>query len=318
MNTSNLSEHAIAEWLSNTYGLANVQCKHLRDHSNHTYEVAASTERFILKLYGEVRHTDEEILWEAELLGYLAAHGASVAKAILTLEGDTLTKTHGYAAVLFEYAPGSKPVPPFERELYYNEGHSLALVHKTADSFASVHSRTPLDLEYLVKGPTSFALSILTDTADKQFLEQFSQEITQKIENISKQGLDFGPIHGDVTLDNFHIDEKDKITWYDFDSGGPGWRAYDLQGWALLEATPDFLEKHEAFLKGYQEVRHVSAADLAASPYLFVASEFWGLGMYLKRQATEGLQSVTPAFIDERIADLRKREQQLRAFERRG
>ena len=314
MNTVNLDE--LATWVSETYRLPGAVCEHLRSHSNYVYSVESDSNRFILKLYGTVlQHTDDEILWEIELLDHIAAHGGSVTKAIRSTAGDGLCKYRDYRAVLFEYAPGEKPKPPFSNELYYNEGIALGAIHKAADSFISTHNRKPLDVDYLINKPLPQILSSLTNDDDKQFFVSFSEILAQKISDFAQLGLDFGPIHGDATLDNLHVSGNGTVTWYDFDSGGPGWRAYDLQGWALLENIPDFLEKREAFLKGYQEIRSISTNDLAASPYLHAASELWGFGLDLNRQTLEGAKSIAPTFITERVAAIRNRQAQLRILE---
>jgi Ser/Thr protein kinase RdoA (MazF antagonist) len=313
MNLSG-EQRELKDWLKDTYTFDNeLVCEHLRSHTNDVYLVRASSRQYIFKLYHDAWHTEGEIGWEVQLLDHLANKEAAVAKAIKARNGTALSRYGPRLAVLFEYTPGAKPKEPFAASLYYEEGKSLATIHTAADDFTSDYDRKPLDVAYLITDPVKHILHKLAADADKRFLQTLAQELTDKIAFYADKGLDFGPIHGDVTLDNFHVTANGEITWYDFDSGGPGWRAYDLQGWALLEGTPDYLEKRQAFLEGYQEIRELSEDDFAVSPYLHVASEIWGLAHDLTRlkrktdETEEGLLSM-------RLESLRMRARQLEAL----
>jgi Ser/Thr protein kinase RdoA (MazF antagonist) len=301
----------LKDWLKGTYTLDDeLVCKHLRSHTNDVYLVDTPSKRYIFKLYHDSWHTEGDIGWEVQLLDHLASKEAAVAKAVKTRNGTALNHYGPRLAVLFEHAPGAKPKEPFAAALYHNEGKSLATIHMAADDFTSDYNRKPLDIAYLITDPVKRILPKVRADADKQFLQAFAQELADKIALYADRGLDYGPIHGDVTLDNFHVTANGKITWYDFDSGGPGWRAYDLQGWALLDGTPDYLEKRQVFLKGYQEIRKLSEDDLAVSPYLHIASEVWGLAhdlTRLKRKTDETEEDL----VSMRLENLRMRSRQL-------
>ncbi|HEU0164281.1 MAG TPA: hypothetical protein VFQ54_04500, partial [Thermomicrobiales bacterium] len=105
----------------------------------------------------------------------------------------------------------------------------------------------------------------------------------ERIHELAGAGLDWGPCHGDATMDNFHVDDCQRIVWYDLDSGGPGWRAGDLQGWAAIE--PDAASLWDAFLRGYREVRPLDPREIEAAPYISAAFELWGTAVDLDRRS---------------------------------
>jgi Ser/Thr protein kinase RdoA (MazF antagonist) len=96
---------------------------------------------------------------------------------------------------------------------------------------------------------------------------------------------------------------------YDLDSGGPGWRAADLQGWAAH--NPEHREKWEAFLSGYSTIRPVTAADLLAAPYLDLAWDIWGIKIDLDNRILRQGRERTRAYLSEQVALIRERTRAL-------
>ncbi|CAN5666602.1 phosphotransferase enzyme family protein [soil metagenome] len=258
----------------------------LRSWTNDVYLVKTTRDRFVLKLYGAGWRTDSEIRYEIAVLDHLAARGVRVARAIRGVDGDALRHLdidgRQRQAVLFRYADGAKPQPPFSAEMYYHEGMATAALHRAADDFTSNHHRRPLDLAYLIDQPLALVRSLDIDSSTKQAILDFGARLRERIEAFAGRGLDWGVCHGDLTFDNFHLTHDGETVWYDFDSGGPGWRAIDLQGWAASQ--PDRVQDQQAFLQGYREVRALDDNDVAASPYLAAALELWGVQVDLERR----------------------------------
>ncbi len=87
--------------------------------------------------------------------------------------------------------------------------------------------------------------------------------------------------------------------WYDFDSGGPGWHAGDLQGWAAIrtEATA----RWEAFLHGYQGVRPLDPVNVEAAPYLSAAFDVWGMAVDLQHRIMKQGTDATHQYLSESL-----------------
>jgi len=282
-----LSRPEIEQWLTSTYTLEGFEgVKLVRSHTNDVYEISTSSKRYILKIYGHHWRTENDIRYEVALIEHLARKGLRVAQAIAGISGQHVyaiptPKGHQFS-VMFEYADGQKPQPPFSNELYVAFGRAIAEMHKLSDDFVTEYNRKPLDLSAIIESPIKLALPHIKNGDDRFFLQEIAQTITRKMNALPLSDLDWGPIHGDATLDNLHVTSDNQILLYDFDSGGPGWRAADLQGWAYH--NDPYTEKWEAFKQGYASVRQLRPLDLEAAPYLAVAWLIWGLQIDLEQR----------------------------------
>ncbi|MBO0783598.1 MAG: hypothetical protein J2P37_32710 [Ktedonobacteraceae bacterium] len=127
------------------------------------------------------------------------------------------------------------------------------------------------------------------------------------LSRLEAQGLDWGPIHADATLDNLHVTADGQIVLYDFEEG-PGWRAADLQGWAFH--GQEHQEKWNAFQQGYQEVRPLRSADLEAAPYLTLVWDIWGIPVDLDRRVLHQGHEQVKIYLDEQLNNIKARLQQ--------
>jgi Ser/Thr protein kinase RdoA (MazF antagonist) len=310
--------NTVGDWATEAYFPGStVEVEHLRSLTNDVFLIRRDEERFVLKIYGDGWRDESAIAWEVDLLNHFARKGVGVADAVhgndgeavrpITLSGQTRQ------AVLFEYARGEKPQPPFKPDLYRAEGKAVATMHAAGDDFKSPHHRAELDLAYLIDDPIESARR-LVGAEDGEFLSRFASQLKERIGVGVEKGLDWGPVHGDMTQDNLHVASDGKIYFYDFDSGGMGWRASDIQGWAIRDADD---AKWEAFLGGYREVRNLSDNDIETAPFIFGAWEMWGLSSdFTKRIGQSGEQAVE-AYLRVQIARLRRHESSLSEWEAR-
>jgi Ser/Thr protein kinase RdoA (MazF antagonist) len=135
------------------------------------------------------------------------------------------------------------------------------------------------------------------------FLTELAKRVRGVVEEFAARGLDWGPIHGDATLDNLHITEDYEIVLFDFDMGGPGYRAADLQGWAT--GSEEHKKKWDAFHRGYTSVRTLNEANLLAAPFLTVAWDIWGMKIDLDRRVLKKGRERIRQYLDSRIENLR-------------
>ncbi len=252
--------------------------------TNAVYEVTTSGGRYVLKCYRPGWRTLSEIGWEIDLLDHLARRGARVALAIRSRNGEAVVPLRAGPdaplAVLFVFAAGEKPEPPFPPELYEREGRAVAELHAALDTFRSQHHRPALDLVALLDRPLAHIIPLVTDATSRRELLAAADVLRNRISALAAQGLDWGPCHGDLTFDNLHLTSEGEFVWYDFDSGGPGWRALDIQGWSAFE--PAWRPLGDAFVAGYRAVRPLSDANLAAAPLLTLTQDVWGLSLDLR------------------------------------
>src|SRR6266545_4573647 len=105
-----------------------VDCALVRSYVNDVYAIAAATSRYILKVYRAGWRSRSEIDYELDVLAHLTAKGVAVAPALPRRDGQrigVLRAPEGDRyAVLFQYAEGAKPAPPFTATLYYPFGQA--------------------------------------------------------------------------------------------------------------------------------------------------------------------------------------------------
>lgn len=304
----------LARWLKEQFGFAELPAVALlRAYTNDVYRVDAGGNRFALKVYGIRWRADDEIRWEIDLLHHLAAHGVSVAGPVAGRDGDALRQVvldgERRQVVLFEWADGGKPEGPFSPAMYRRQGKATATIHLAADGFTSPFARPALDLDYLVEHPVAFIESMPGNNEAKAILRFIAEALSAAITLRAQQGLDWGPCHGDLTFDNVHHTAEGQTVWYDFDSGGPGWRAIDLQGWAAT--MPDRQKDWRAFLDGYRTVRALSDNDVVVAPYLFLAQEFWSIQVDLQRRVIADGPEAISHLLKERCNEIASRARAL-------
>ena len=293
------------------YGLDVTRCVLLRSFVNDVYLVETPSQRYVLKVYQHGRWSVDEVTWELELTGHVAAAGVPVPQVVPLTDGRlgaTLAAPEGprpYALSAY-VEEGSKPRFPFTDEIYHDFGRLVAAFHNAGDTFASNRPRRPADLTNTLTEPLALVLAALADQPDDQVVVRaLGVEARRRIEGLAAaHGLDWGVCHGDVSMDNVFLSPRGQIL-YDFDLAAPGWRAADLTG---VHST----EHWAAFAEGYSRTRPLKDSDLIALPWLSVVSGICNLWFHLvDKPAFSGTESVSEGWAENELVDLRKAAEEL-------
>lgn len=301
-----LSPEAVAREISRAYALNPTVCVLQRSFTNDVYVVETITGPYVAKVYGPGWRTAADIAYEVALLDHLEANGVAVTTAAPRRDGQSvhsLLMPEGIRyCVLFTYVPGETPKEPFTTQLYHRFGHAAGKMHQAADGFVSRVSRFQLDLAYLIDGPLAAIRPYLLHRPDDwDYLTRLAERIRTRISALADHGLDWGPCHGDLTLDCFHLTSQGQLTFYDFDSGGPGWRALEFQG-IYASALYNKSDVWEAFHAGYTEVRPLGAVDLDAIPWCVLLYAIWSMGWAVSEWARwSGRWRVDDAYWNEKL-----------------
>jgi Ser/Thr protein kinase RdoA (MazF antagonist) len=294
VTSSILSSEALLQEIAADYPIETpLSCQFLKQGLNDSYLVQTTNEQYILRIYKVGWRTLSDILYEAEMLSYLGQQSAPVSTPVKRLDGTFIRGLRAPEGirqmVLFTYAKGVEPT--LTEEQGYLMGKATATIHLTSDGFCSQHPRFTLDLEHLIHEPLRRVQPYLAHRKeDWAYLLQLADILSQKITDLAPH-LDWGFCHGDATERNAHITEDQQITFFDFDCGGPGWRAYD---WAVFHMNarkrPDGAAIWNAYLKGYAEKRPINPVDLKAEPLMFIARMFWSIGILIIVTPYDGLE----------------------------
>ena len=147
------------------------------------------------------------------------------------------------------------------------------------------------------------------------FLRDTADRAIQKIKQFESFKSSYGYCHYDLLPKNFHFDEGNLITFFDFDWLGKGFLANDLMTFYIQlfflvyhkiitqeEADRSFM----VLVDGYREQRNLSEEELEAIPWLGVMFWIFGLGFYEENFDDFSNTFLTPKFIRDRIAMIKK------------
>jgi Ser/Thr protein kinase RdoA (MazF antagonist) len=214
------------------------------------------------------------------VLAYLHAADIAVSAPIPQRDGQRLLSIQApegvrYAA-LFTYAPGQplsqQCTPPNVRAF----GRMLAQVHGLTDRWPQLPARSPLDLESLLDRPLAGLEHVFGErTAEWAFLRQVASAVRRRIAALPAEPPGYGFCHGDTGSANAHVTANGRLTLFDFDMCGTGWRAYDI-GTFLIDESEAI---SQAFLEGYESVRVLTALESAAIPLFQIVQSIWVLGL---------------------------------------
>ncbi|MCX6093959.1 MAG: hypothetical protein NTY63_03945 [Candidatus Bipolaricaulota bacterium] len=124
--------------------------------------------------------------------------------------------------------------------------------------------------------------------------------------SLPEAALERGACHGDLQCYHAHIDDAETLTFYDFDGGGFGFRAYDLvvfRWCARLENQE--ATRWEAFLSAYRAARHVTDLDVDAVPLFVCARHIWHMGVHAENASHWGYGGLSDEYYSRRIDALR-------------
>jgi Ser/Thr protein kinase RdoA (MazF antagonist) len=291
---------ALAELVAAEYELDVTGCVLLRSLVNDVYRIDAPDGPRILKVYRTGQHSVDDVAWELELAAVLKP---MVAHGIRRAGGEpvgVLTAAEGprpYA--MWEWAPGCRPRPPFDDGLFRRFGVAAAWFHAAADD-AAMRPRA-LAIEEALGRPYDELLPRL-EPADRVVIAGLVDAARRRLSGLD---LERGVCHGDLSLDNLHLD-GDRIVFYDLDRSGWGRRAADLTGVASTEHWP-------AFLAGYRSIRSIADADLQALPWLDVIERVGVLHFHLvDKPLLRGTESVGDGWAEHNLERLRSAAVRLR------
>ncbi|GAA2836416.1 homoserine kinase [Crossiella cryophila] len=296
--------------LLDDYGLPGATRPRLvRAHTNDVFLLTHQGRRYVIKVYGASWRTAPEVAWETALLTHLADRGAAVSRPVPRLDGapcGVIGTAAGERCVLVtEYVPGEQPRRPFTSTNYRDFGRALAWLHEATAGFDRTEGARPYDLRRTLEEPVALIRGHSPRRADKTLLSQVTATCRTRLSELAGQGLDFGICHGDVSIDNVVIDADGRFAFYDFDLAAPGWRAWDHVRLYRFDRSSRS-DLWDYFHQGYDEVRHLTPADLAALPYLDLVEQLWSTALELTLRVLPTGPRATAAYLDERLTQLRR------------
>ncbi|HTX91308.1 MAG TPA: phosphotransferase [Anaerolineales bacterium] len=242
------------------------------------YIVDTPDKAYILKVYLHNRHSRSNIEAEVSFLNDLHDHDLPVAVPVANNDAAYLNEIGAPEGtryiVLFDAITGEEP-----KEANLEHSHSFGLLagrmHNCADRLAKQYDRRHLDEKYLIEEPLKYIRPYLQHRKrDWEYLRALGSELTAELNGlVPKESPEYGLCHGDLHTGNARFDKDGRLTLFDFDSFGYGWRAIDI---GVYHVSYDWLGLSEetrrekdrfwgAFVDGYSAERTLSRNELAAA-----------------------------------------------------
>lgn len=284
---STLSAHHLGFFLQHTYALSErTNCMLLRTGMNHLYAIADGDEKYVFRVYTRGWRTKREIESEIQLLLHLAKNDLPVSyplsdnddnyiQSFPAIEGDRF-------GVLFSFAEGKKN-PNFSVETSERIGKFMATMHLLTQDYEL--DRVKYDANTLLHNSLLQTKQFFKlPSPELAFIESLNSRLITTFAGLENEKIPSGAVHLDIWFDNMHITEVGEITFFDFDFCGTGYQCLDIayflyQLLSTHSTGDDYQLKSEAFLRGYNSIRPITAAETKLIPDLGLAILLFYIGV---------------------------------------
>jgi len=231
-----LSPEALVKAILPGFEVAAVtECRFFSGGFNDTYRIKTSDGRtYYLRAYRIQWRTLADIQYELDVLNHLKQKGFSAVKPVRYQDAQFFCAVPApegtrYLA-LFTEAPGPEISYDQEAETVAQRyGQAVARMHNALDDFSSPHQRFHKDIEHFIDAPLRYIEPFLALRPDDwAYLRQFAESLRAQILALPAAELEQGVCHGDLQGYHANVAPDGTLTFFDFDCGGYGYRAYDL------------------------------------------------------------------------------------------
>jgi len=313
-----LSPQAIAKDVLPNFGMESVsKCQFYTGGFNDTYRIkTADDHTYYLRAYRIIWRTLADIQYELDVLNHLKGKNYPAAKPISYKDGQffcavSVPEGTRYLA-LFSEAPG--------REISYDEepekkaqqyGQAVAQMHNALTDFNSPHQRFHLDIEHFIDQPLRNIEPFLASSRpdDWAYIQKFAETLRQRILAMPADKLEQGFCHGDLQGYHANVAPNGTLTFFDFDCGGWGYRAYDLAVFLWCCRLEDAVSvRWEPFLKSYRDNRSIQELDIQAVPLFVCARYLWHMGVHTQNSSDWGVGFLNDKYFDDHLKRLKQAE----------
>ncbi|CCG86366.1 phosphotransferase enzyme family protein [Erwinia piriflorinigrans] len=295
-----LAERALARYPAALQGRLSLLCRS----ENATFLLQAGGKRYALRLHRADYHQRADIESELHWLDALREGGIEVPQAVADSEGGTvqsLMLEDGSVrhAVLFHWIEGEMPGTDVDPRAFQQLGNITARLHQHSRSWQrpAGFRRIIWDHHTMVSpqshwGDWRDAPNLRV--ADREIVEQTIERVGASLAEFGKDPRNYGLIHADLRLTNLLL-HKGETRVIDFDDCGFGWYLHDLAAAiSFVEHHPRAAEWIEHWVRGYEQVGHISDAEMARVPSLLIQRRIQLLAWAGSHAETEMAQSLGP------------------------
>jgi Ser/Thr protein kinase RdoA (MazF antagonist) len=311
------SPNVLASEVVPGFNIPNVsECRFYSGGFNDTYNVKSLSGRTnYLQVYRKNWRTLPDIQYELDVLNHLDQKKFPATKPLPYKDGNfycTVPAPEGFRyVVVFTEAPGPEiSYTQNPERTAHQYGQAVAHMHNALDDFSSPHDRFHKDLDHLIDQPLKNIEQFLAHRpVDWAYLMDFAMKVKQLILGMPARLLEQGFCHGDLQGHHAKVGPDKKMTFFDFDCGGFGFRAYDLAVFLWCCRLLDAVEvRWLPYLNGYRKVREIAELDVQAIPAFVCTRYLWHMGVHTQNSPDWGCGWLNDEYFDKRLDQLRKVE----------
>lgn len=281
-----LSAQVLKENLQDNYGFHNMDCRLLLHSINDVYILESESLKYIFKIYQEIHRRLEEVKGEVELLNILHHQHAKISYPIADIKGRQIqyfnTNNGLCYGVLFSYAKGEVCFNMNDQQLA-TVGREMAAIHNITSGLKLKHQREEFNMNTLLLEPIKKLKPAFIELEDEyNYLREAASMVKARLEKLDFSTFSYGYCHYDLLPANFHFEDDENITFFDFDHAGKGYLINDLVSFYAhyflqmmfgREAQDGANHALNIFIENYCKIRSLSQAEIKGIPYFGFA--FW-------------------------------------------
>ncbi len=285
VNYSTLSTKHLLQLVTSQYpNMVNADITFLKRGFNDTYLITSNTNKFVLRVYKHDWRSLNSIKCEIELLQLLKEQGAEVSSPIQDSKGELIQVINAPEgeryAVLFSYANGNRLRKLTEIESI-GFGKAVGKMHSITEGLDLKHCANDYSVQHQFESILESVAPFLTDYPLQW--NQMRGLADSVIEEVSIAQLPQGICHGDIQAENVHLDDNNKITFFDFDFFGRGALVYDIAVFVWYDHKNKPFNTVQSFINGYRESRALVSEEIQAIPQFGVMRAFFQMALYCKQ-----------------------------------
>lgn len=310
---STLSPQALVEGVLTEYRLGKIErCSFWNRGLSDIYLVETAIATYILRVSHHHWRSRAEIQFELEFLDFLYRQGLPVANPLKTKDERlfvTICAVEGdrYAA-LFPYAPGEIPQGDLSIEQSTIMGRTLGQIHQTALEFRNTTPRQCLDLEYLLTDSLATISPYLDSSSDRlAYLKDTIAQIEQKLACLKQTSPFWSVCWGDPHSGNVHFTTNNRITLFDFDQCGYGWRIFDLAKFLQVSLNAGICCKvRNAFFQGYQQIQQLTEEEISSLQALTQTAHIWAWAININYTVIHNSSKLDSFYVNRYLNQLKR------------
>jgi len=292
VETSIMTADSIKAYLKKAYGLeGDLSCTFFKQGVNDTYRVSHDKQVLYYRLYKQNLRNQSMIESELAYIDLLHREGIKVSRPIKCKKGTWIHRVDSPEGtrygVLFDEAPGIRQDQSNE-EVAKQLGELVGCMHKLTDASKISFNRPPIGEGDLIDLPLKYLEAGLgSQNSDYRSLYEIGKSLRGYLNRLPKEESAYGLCHGDLHTGNMHLDPHGRLTLFDFDCCGYGWRAYDLSVYKWMQNmrrnehnAAEVDGRVEAFIRAYQSIRPLKEWELEAIDVFVLLRHFWVVGLH--------------------------------------